>query len=165
MKKLTVLKLFLFFVMFSISGMTFFGADEAEITGNVVRYTETGIVSYVISGNTIELSDGRRVRLLGINAPEVGEKCYYDAKTILQTFVEGKHIMMESDVDDTDLYNSLLRYIYVERNGRTFFVNKAMISGGYANSYIIEPNERYLSEFNYARYLAQQAATGCIWQK
>lgn len=77
---------------------------------------ETVMVEHVIDGDTVVLSDGRKVRLLQIDAPEKGE-CGYEAATReLRDAVEGMEVVIESDprFGDTDDYGRLLRYLHVD---------------------------------------------------
>src|SRR5690606_9541697 len=46
----------------------------ADTCGRVPGTGEPVVSRYVIDGDTLELSDGRRVRLIGINTPEIGRK-------------------------------------------------------------------------------------------
>ena len=118
------------------------------------------VVSRVIDGDTIELQSGEEVRLLGINAPESGQKCYQDATNRLKVLVEGKEVVLESDEQDKDQYNRLLRYVHV---GDTF-VNLKMIEEGLANVYILPPNTKFKLELEQAEALAKQG-DGCLWEK
>lgn len=107
---------------------------------------QTAFVSRVIDGDTIELQDGTRVRLLGINTPEKGQPYFQEAADKLKELVEGKNVTLECDVDDTDRYGRLLRHVFV--NG--VFVNAEMVKNGYATVYILKPNVKYEKELNAA---------------
>ena len=97
----------------------------------------------VIDGDTIKLTEYRSVRLIGINAPEIGEHCYQEAKDKLKELVRGKKIRLEKDRTDKDEYGRLLRYIYVN----DLFVNSEMIRLGLARFEEIEPNTKYSELF------------------
>ena len=59
---------------------------------------ETGsLVTRVIDGDTVELSNGERVRLIGIDTPEIDEYYYEEATEELRSLIEGKTVRMESD--------------------------------------------------------------------
>jgi endonuclease YncB( thermonuclease family) len=72
-------------------------------------------VARVIDGDTLELGDGRRVRLVQIDAPENGEECYGSKATaVLRTLLPaGSRIRIERDrsLDNVDRYGRLLRYV------------------------------------------------------
>ena len=82
--------------------------------------TEVGVVASVYDGDTLTLTDGRRVRLLQIDTPELGSgECYSRAaRTALVALAPpGKKVVLEADpgLDRVDRYGRLLRY--VKRNG------------------------------------------------
>ena len=73
----------------------------------------TAVVSRVIDGDTVELANGERVRLLGIDTPERGE-CHFDiASQAMAGLVLGERVTLTRDGDDRDHYDRLLRYIDV----------------------------------------------------
>jgi micrococcal nuclease len=74
-------------------------------------------VAYVYDGDTIRLTDGRRVRLLQIDTPELGSgECYSRAsRRALAAFLPaGSDVTLEADprLDRTDRYGRLLRYVH-----------------------------------------------------
>ena len=70
-------------------------------------------VDYVVDGDTIRLSSGVYVRLIGIDTPEVGECGYEEAKQKLDRWVgETARLVNPSSVQDTDHYDRLLRYVH-----------------------------------------------------
>lgn len=69
-------------------------------------------VTRVIDGDTIELEDGQKVRLIGIDTPERGCPGYQEAKKNLQDMVLTKRIVLVADgKQNTDRYGRLLRYV------------------------------------------------------
>lgn len=75
--------------------------------------THTAVVSRVVDGDTVELNNGERVRLLGIDTPERGE-CHAETATQrLATLVQGQRVTLVRDGEDRDHYGRLLRYIDV----------------------------------------------------
>ncbi|MCX7833818.1 MAG: thermonuclease family protein [Ignavibacteria bacterium] len=107
----------------------------------------------VIDGDTFELEDGRRVRLIGIDTPEKynSEKLDRDAilsnkdkETIkklgqlatnyVKSFVEGRKVYLEAEEsgNDKDRYGRLLRYVYLEDGT---LVNAKILKDGYAYVY------------------------------
>lgn len=117
------------------------------------------LISHVIDGDTIQLSTGEEVRLIGINAPEKGEKCYEESKEFLEDFISGKEITLKKDVEDKDQYGRLLRYVYADEHN----VNYGMIYLGYAHKYEYGLNTRYSSWYEEAENKAKEMC-GCIWQ-
>jgi len=120
---------------------------------------ETGsLVTRVIDGDTVVLSNGERVRLIGIDTPEVDEYYYDEATEELRSLIEGKTVRMESDTNNRDAYDRLLRYIYLGDS----FVNYEMVYGGHAESYCFDPDTTYCDDFNEAEEDAKENKRG-MW--
>ena len=100
---------------------------------------ERVLVASVIDGDTVELADGRHVRYLGINTPEVGDYYAEEATARNRDLVEGKTIELQRGSRDQDEYGRLLRYVYVDG----IFVNAELVAEGYATAYIFDPDDRY----------------------
>jgi micrococcal nuclease len=100
---------------------------------------EQALVASVIDGDTVELVDGRRVRYLGIDTPEVGEYYADEATARNRDLVEGKTIELQRGSRERDEYGRLLRYVYVDG----VFVNAELVAEGYATAYIFDPDDRY----------------------
>jgi len=117
-------------------------------------------VAKVIDGDTIELANGKKVRLLGIDAPEKGQKYYEEAKEKLIELVEGKEVVLESDVTNADKSGRLLRYVFVDG----LFVNLELVKMGLANAYIVSPDVKYSNDFLKAEEIARENGIG-IWKR
>lgn len=105
-------------------------------------------VAKVIDGDTIELTNGKRVRYIGIDTPERypprGPQYYgEEAKEANRMLVEGKKVRLEWDVIKRDKYGRLLAYVFVD----TIFVNAELLRFGHAKVYFIPPNVRYRTLF------------------
>jgi len=103
-------------------------------------------VEWINDGDTIILSDGRRVRYIGINTPEVAHKDQpaepfaQKAHSYNRKLVQGKKVRLENDQQLTDTYGRTLAYVFL-RDGT--FVNAALIQAGYAYCLYVKPNTRY----------------------
>ncbi|MDD5416997.1 MAG: thermonuclease family protein [Candidatus Aenigmarchaeota archaeon] len=115
-------------------------------------------VSKVIDGDTIVLSNGEHVRLLGINAPEKDEYYYNEATERLTELVAYKQVRLESDKTNRDTYGRLLRYVYVNDK----MVNSKLLEEGCARLYIFESDKKYEKSFIYAENYAKNQNLG-IW--
>ena len=100
---------------------------------------DKALVVNVIDGDTIELEDGRRVRYLGIDTPELGKYYSVEAATRNTELVENKIVELQSGKRDQDEYGRYLRYVYVDG----VFVNAELVAQGYAKAYIFDPEGRY----------------------
>ncbi|MCS7119251.1 MAG: thermonuclease family protein [Archaeoglobaceae archaeon] len=135
--------LLLFFLSFCITG----------------KNVERAFVVEVIDGDTIRLESGDLVRLLGINAPEKGQKFYIEAKERLKELVEGKEVLLEKEKKNTDRYGRLLRYVYV--NGS--LVNLIMVEEGFAYAYVSD-TMKYEEELKKAEEKAKSMKLK-IWEE
>ena len=116
----------------------------------------TDKVETVIDGDTIKLVDGKVVRLLGINSPEVDEECYQESREELKSLLKGKTIRLESDSTERDSYGRLLRYVFVD----DMFVNAEMVRLGYAKVF---GNADKYSDFLLEMEDKAKKAKRCIW--
>ncbi len=123
-------------------------------------------VKWVDDGDTIVLMDGRRVRYIGINAPEIdhkgkkAESCGYSAKNYNKNMVLSKKVRLEFDKEKYDQYGRLLAYVFLEDGT---FVNKVMIEQGHAYCLYRGPNKRYNKKLLGAQRDAMTAKKG-IWK-
>ena len=106
-------------------------------------------VSHVYDGDTFKTDRGEKIRLLGINTPEMarddhpGQPLANRAKKELESLILGKLVRLEFDQDQHDKYDRLLAHIYL-RDGR--WINARMIENGMAHVYTFAPNFRYSVE-------------------
>jgi len=102
--------------------------------GNGSGTFEEALVVRVIDGDTVELENGERVRYLGIDTPETVHpgkpvECFGpEASERNKELVEGKKVRLLQDGPDRDIYDRLLRYVFVGG----IFVNGDLVWGGYA---------------------------------
>lgn len=97
---------------------------------------------YVVDGDTIavRLSDGsvNRVRYIGVNTAEEGEKYYQTGKDKNAELVSSNNgiLTMYKDKSDKDNYGRLLRYVF----SGDVFVNYELVSSGVAEAMTINPD-------------------------
>jgi micrococcal nuclease len=90
----------------------------------------------VLDGDTVELSGGDRLRLLGIDCPEKGEKFYDSATAFLSSLVLGQTLEVDFSFRRRDGYGRLLGYIYANKT----FINEAILRTGLGHLYLFEDN-------------------------
>jgi len=112
---------------------------------------ETAKVAQVIDGETFALNNGDIVKLIGIDAPSPEGKLYEESKRILEFLISNKTVTLEKDVEDKDSSGRLLRYVYVDYNGKQMFVNLESVRQGYSMSFHIGQNVKYRTEIEQAR--------------
>jgi len=118
----------------------------------------------VVDGDTINvLISGfyeRRVRYIGIDAPEMRRDCFASEATAAnRQLVLGKDVALERDVSDTDRFGRLLRYVYLPTGE---MVNELLVRGGYAVARHYPPDTKYRTRFEASERQARQANAG-LW--
>ena len=78
----------------------------------VIDSIERNRVVSVPDGDSLQLKDGRRVRLLGIDAPERGRCMADEARTKLVELAQGRHVRLKNVV--TDSYGRMLANVIVK---------------------------------------------------
>ena len=112
------LRLFLLAAVVVTLGLTATaGAAKLPHGGQVAR------IAYVVDGDTVQLTNGRRVRLVQIDTPEVynSSECYgAQASRITKRLLpRGTAVRLynEPKTDAVDAYGRLLRYVFRVRDG------------------------------------------------
>jgi micrococcal nuclease len=122
---------------------------------------EEAVVTRVIDGDTVEVRMTGRVagpgagaarpgglydvRLIGIDTPESVSprepvECFArEASAALEVLVAGRVVMLVKDVEETDRYARLLRYVYLGEE----MVGARLVANGYAHAYTYPPNVRH----------------------
>lgn len=102
---------------------------------------ERSRVSFVVDGDSFQLSDGRRIRLLAIDSPERGRCGFEEARTHMQELVDKKVVKLTDIVIDD--YGRILANVWV---GDTL-INKSMLEGGFARFvYVNSPEYESLKQ-------------------
>ena len=118
----------------------------------------------VIDGDTILLDGDERVRLIGVDTPELHRPNtpvqYYarEASAFTRRLVEHRKVHLEYDHDRRDKYGRTLAFVYL---GDGTFVNLEIVRQGYGFAYTRLPF-RYLDEFRAAERAAREAGAG-LW--
>lgn len=121
----------------------------------------------VLDGDTVAIEGGQRVRLLGIDAPELekegrpAEFLAHQARAELAKLVQGQRVRLEYGQLRYDHYGRLLAYLFLPDGT---MVNAALVHRGLARVYVIPPNLRYREVLLAAQREALEARRG-IWQQ
>ena len=108
------------------------------------RLTQATVLR-VIDGDTIELSGGEHVRLIGVDAPEIGSPGSNEAARFVRERVEGRTVWLEADGADRDRHGRLRRYVWLQQPTdprdagqiRQHQLNALLLANGLANIMII----------------------------
>jgi micrococcal nuclease len=122
------------------------------------------VVAAVIDGDTIELRNGARVRLVQIDAPEWGGECYSrkSARVLREILPAGTEVRLEADpkLDGRDRYGRLLRYVFKG----DMHVNLALVRRGAASVWFYQGvRGRYARQLLRAAENAKANEVG-LWQ-
>jgi endonuclease YncB( thermonuclease family) len=77
-------------------------------------FPSSGIVSQVEDGDTFTLKSGVKVRLIGINAPDKGQKDFELSRTVLQSMITDKKVFLEYDRYQDDKYGRVLAWVWID---------------------------------------------------
>ncbi|NOZ36610.1 MAG: thermonuclease family protein [Gammaproteobacteria bacterium] len=123
------------------------GIFSARLQANTCaspRYDENIRVKRVIDGDTLQLNDGRRLRLIGVNTPERGrngqlaEPLANRAWHRLQTLASpGRHLKLRWGKEKKDRYGRLLAHVFT-LDGRN--LSASLLRAGMGAAIQIPPN-------------------------
>ena len=139
-------------------------------TPALAQNTQTVTVERTVDGDTIEViptvSGTQDVRLLGVDTPETVdptepvEPYGLEASAFTKAQLEGERVTLIFDQERTDQYGRVLAYVRISGQSQTF--NETLLKQGYAQLYVVPPNDRYEVRFSQAQDQARQAQVG-IW--
>jgi len=138
-------------------------AEKLELQTKPYRYRVR--LSKVIDGDTIELESGEKVRLIGINTPEVASRFSeaqpggQQAKKRLKSMLRSPILLLEYDEQHYDKYDRLLAHCFLE-NGD--YINQQLLKTGHAMLTLIPPNLRYAGSLRAAQAEAESKGLG-VW--
>lgn len=118
----------------------------------------------VIDGDTIIIEGGKKLRYIGVNAPESKDprrtiQCFgKEANERNKQLVEGKTVRIEKDVSETDKFGRLLRYVYIDDS----LINEQLVSEGYAFASSYPPDVKYQERLKAAELDARENKRG-LW--
>jgi micrococcal nuclease len=144
-----------------------FAGVASQKAQSIPSTAEKALVSRVIDGDTVQLDDGRKVRLIGVDTPETvhpqKEVEYYgkEASDFTKSMLEGKEVYLEYDIQPTDKYGRTLAYIWLS-DGTLF--NELLVLKGFAQVSTYPPNVKYVERFTAAQKQAMETNAG-LWAK
>ena len=124
-------------------------------------------IKTVYDGDTVQLTDGRKIRLLGINTPEVEhrdkptEAGGEDAKMWLINKLQNTQVRLEIGTEKTDKYGRTLAHLFTETKEH---INVSLVKAGLATLSIYPPNLQYIAELQAAENDAQKNKRG-LWNR
>jgi micrococcal nuclease len=132
---------------------------------SLAAHTENARVADVIDGDTVILTDGRHVRLIGVNAPELGHDGLPDeplavaARNRLRQLVQDREVRLLFEEQQHDHYGRVLAHLELENGTR---VEDVLLKEGLASAIAIPPDVRDIARLQAAEALARHAHMG-LW--
>jgi len=126
-------------------------------------------VERVVDGDTLRLTDGRSIRLIGLNTPELNrrgaraEPYAKAAKAALEKLVadgRGK-VLLKEGREDKDRYGRTLAYLF-DKQGRS--LQAQILAQGMGYWAVIAPNSEFIECFREAENKARHAGLA-LWKK
>jgi len=139
------------------------GANRLELS-TPVPADEWLEIAEVLDGDTLRLVDGRSVRFIGINAPEVahrnrqGEPGGVEAQTFLSEYLAGRRIRLEREGEEKDRYGRLLAHVHTAEGN----VAEALLRAGMAWVSLYPGESTHTARYLELEAEARTAATG-LW--
>jgi len=119
-------------------------------------------IFYVYDGDTVRDREGRIIRFLGINAPEIphpelgkpkGEKGGKEAMDYVKKRILKKSVLLFVPEDETrGYYGRILALIFYKDKGKWHCINWDMVKQGFAQPYIFKTNGFLKEEMWYSVY-------------
>jgi len=76
-------------------------------------FPDSGYVQQVEDGDTFVLKNSRTIRLIGINAPERGEKNYTETSNYLINHLSNQRVYLEYNRYQDDPYGRILAWVWI----------------------------------------------------
>lgn len=142
-------------------------ATATETACSSKQFDEVSKIRYIHDGDTLHLKDGRKIRLIGINTPELArdnkpaEPYAIEATNALKSlFKKDKSIALVYGRDKKDRYGRLLAHALLA-DGQN--IQAILLKQGLARVIAIPPNTRFISCYLEMEHQARCAKAG-LWQ-
>ena len=137
---------------------------QANCTTN--HYDETASIDWVYDGDTVRLKDGRKIRLIAVNTPELGRKnkqaqpLAREARHALITLLQSNpKVKLKYDRQRNDRYGRTLAHVFTADG---LNVAAELITSGFGYAVTIPPND-WQSECYFALERKAVKETRGIW--
>lgn len=119
-------------------------------------------VARIVDGDTIECPTGTRIRLIGMDTPEMRQAPFgREARAALMDRIPvGTTVAIELDVEQRDRYDRVLGYVWSDG----VLINWWLVRNGWAVLATYPPNVRYVDWFTRAQAEARAEARG-LWAR
>ncbi|WP_262122163.1 thermonuclease family protein [Anaerococcus sp. Marseille-Q5996] len=152
-----ILAIFIILGIALINNIDFFNNTNSDY--------ETGRIVRVVDGDTAVVkikNENQKVRFIGVDTPEYNPKRNIsqpwgkEASEFSKNLLKDQIVYLEKDVSETDKYNRLLRYIWLEppqdlsnptyEEIENLMINGILVRDGYARAKTYKPDTKYQYE-------------------
>ncbi len=158
-------------------GLQLTNSTNSNSTKTVSKNTDEKVekvqVNRAVDGDTVELTDGRKVRYLNVDTPETVKsgtsvKCFGPEASEFnkKLMTKGRDIWMTADKAKTDRYGRELRFMFLkaeDTDDMSKSVNASLVKLGFGQAKFYSPNTTYKKDFEKWQFEAQQKPVG-IWK-
>lgn len=139
--------------------------QPGEVAGETYR------IHHVVDGDTLQLEDRRRVRLIGVDTPESVkpdtpvQPWGPEASEFAKRFLAGGKVRLQFDREKQDDYGRVLAYVYAVNpaTGREELLNEELLRAGLGHALLRHPySDAMKRRFREAQQEARNARRG-IW--
>ncbi|MBT7102473.1 thermonuclease family protein [archaeon] len=138
-------------ILFLTSGIFYYNITDAKSN------LQTFQISQIVDGDTVRLTNGATLRLIGINTPERNMPYFQEAKSFLTTLIQNKSVQVQSF--GIGKYGRTLAFIFLNDKN----INTQILSAGLATLYCYE-NDPCLDELKQAEEFARLNQKA-LWKK
>ena len=119
------------------------------------------VVERIADGDTFTCRDGRKVRLIGIDTPELGQGApgRLAREALVRLAPPGTTVRLEGDAAPRDRYGRALAHVW----SGSRLINEALVLEGWALLYTVPPNVKYAERLERAQKKARAAGAG-LWE-
>lgn len=159
------------------------GKQAIETKNDPDKIYQVATITNVTDGDTVTVGiygQGYKTRLIGVDTPETVhpskpvEFMGKEASDFTKEQLQDKKVWLEKDVSETDRYDRLLRYIWLEEPNdlenptyedvRDKMFNGILVRDGYANAATFPPDVKYQEYFARIEQEARDKGIG-LWDK
>lgn len=135
-------------------------------------YTTKTKVARVIDGDTFVTTDSTRIRLLGIDTPELSSKDSFfqyfahRARLYLDSLIDRRIVKLTFETNTRDYFGRTLAYVWLtNKEGKdSLFIQAELLKRGYARIRYYPEDKRYYHIFYNLRRTAMKENLG-IWSR
>ncbi len=161
---------FVFFLLIALFTSTYALADRCRASDLNLGRGESVVVKKIYDGDTFTLSDGRKIRLIGVNTPELGrqgqadEALAFAAKQAVQRAIQpattGRDVLLYFGRERRDTYGRQLAHLFIDGQS----LAAMLLEQGLAWHVVVPPNTGLAACFAKAEQSARDQAKG-LWHK